>query len=175
MTSSSAIRGLALITGALALTSACGGYSVSYDGARAGKRSKSDVTFYEIDCREPTVQPQDCQFNGAAMPWRTLGVFRAPKKALGDWGRYRGKVADSAANNGCPAVAFRRSPPGQGDAIGAFCVDPASASMAAPAAPPPGGPTGVNISVSASVQVTECNANTDCPPGNKCERGKCTP
>ena len=165
-------RGLALIAGALALTSACGGYSVSYDGARAAKRSKNDITFYEVDCREPTLQPQDCQFNGAAMPWKPLGVFRAPKKALSNWGSYRSKVADSAALNGCPAVAFRRFPPSQGDAVGAFCVDPASVNIATPGN---GGGTapGINISVSASVQVTECNVASDCPPGLKCARGLC--
>lgn len=167
-------RGLALITGALALTSACGGgYTVNYDGARAAKRAKSDITFYEIDCREPTLQPQDCTYNGAAMPWQALGVFRAPKKSFSDWGKYRGRVADTAANNGCPAVAIRRSPPFQGDAIGAFCVNPATAGAAPP--PPANGPTGIGVSVSATVQVTECNSNGDCPPGNKCERGKCAP
>lgn len=167
-------RALALIGFTLALTSACGGYSVSYDGARAGKRSKSDVTFYEIDCREPTLQPQDCQFNGAALPWRTLGVFRAPKKALSDWGKYRGKVADSAAMNGCPAVAMRRMPPSSGEAIGAFCVEPAPAS-----APPPTNGPGASISVSATATATtgttECNSASDCPPGMKCTRGTCGP
>ena len=163
-------RALALIGSALALTSACGGYSVSYDGARAAKRAKSDITFYEIDCREPTLQTQDCQFNGAALPWKTLGVFRAPKKALSNWGGYRSKVADSAATNGCPAVAIRRMPPSSGDAIGAFCVEPAAA--AAP--PPPGGPgVGISVSATATAGTIECNAASDCPPGMKCARGTC--
>lgn len=166
-------RALALIGLTLALTSACGGYSVNYDGARGARRAKSDVTFYEIDCREPTVQTQDCQYNGAALPWKTIGVFRAPKKALSDWGKFRSKVADSASTNGCPAVAMRRMPPSQGEGIGAFCVEPAAT---APASGGPGG-TGVNISVTASATATttECNATGDCPPGMKCARGTCTP
>ena len=165
-------RALALIGFTLALTSACGGYTVNYDGARAGKRAKSDITFYEIDCREPTLQTQDCQYNGAAMPWKTLGVFRAPKKAFSDWGKFRGKVADSAAMNGCPAVAMRRMPPSQSEGIGAFCIEPAAAP-----GPSAGPGAGVNISVTASATVTttECNASGDCPPGMKCNRGTCTP
>jgi len=175
----STVRGLAAIGATLALTSACGGYTVSYDGARAAKRSKSDVVFYEIDCRDPVLQPGDCIYNGAAMPWQTLGVFRAPKKALSGWEAYRRKVAESAAANGCPAVAVRKFPPASSDggAIGAFCVNPMTASAPAPAAPGGGGGTGVGVSVSATVTatVTECNANSDCPPGNKCVRGTCAP
>jgi hypothetical protein len=168
----SVARGLTLTGLTLALTSACGGYSVSYDGLKAAKRSKSEVTFYEIDCKDPTLQPADCQFNGAALPWRALGVFRAPKKALSGWNSYRGKVAEAAAANGCPAVAFRRTPPASSDggAIGAFCVDPVTA-VAPPAA------TGPAISVSATVTPTpatiECNSESDCPAGMSCKRGVC--
>jgi hypothetical protein len=175
MTSMKSLRAAsypALIGFTLALTSACGGYSVNYDGARGAKRAKSDITFYEIDCREPTLQTQDCQYNGSALPWKTLGVFRAPKKATSDWGKYRGKVADSASMNGCPAVAIRKMPP-NGDGIGAFCVDPASAGAAAP---PPGGPgIGISVSATATAGTTECNAASDCPPGMKCARGTCGP
>jgi hypothetical protein len=169
----STVRGLAMIGVALALTSACGGYTVSYDGARAAKRAKSDVVFYEIDCKDPTLQPSDCIYNGAALPWQTLGVFRVPKKAVSGWEGYKRKLADTAAMNGCPAVAVRKFPPAQSDggAIGAFCVNPATAAAAAPA---PSGP-GVSVSATVTVPVTECNANTDCPPGQKCMRGACSP
>jgi hypothetical protein len=172
----SIVRGLFAIAATLALTSACGGYTVSYDGARAAKRNKADVVFYEIDCRDPLVQPADCMYNGAAMPWQTLGVFRVPKKAVSGWEGYRRKVADSAAMNGCPAVAIRKFPPAASDggAIGAFCVNPTTATAAPPGG---GGGTGVGVSVSATatVNVTECNSNTDCPPGQKCTRGTCAP
>jgi len=171
------VRGLFAIAATLALTSACGGYTVSYEGARAAKRNKSDVIFYEVDCRDPVLQPGDCIFNGAPMPWQTVGVFRVPKKAVSGWEGYRRKLADTAAMNGCPAVAIRKFPPAgsDGGAIGAFCVNPASVT-----APPPGGNaggTGVGVSVSATVTatVTECNSNADCPPGQKCARGSCSP
>lgn len=174
----STVRGLAAVGVTLALTSACGGYTVSYDGTRAAKRSKSDVVFYEIDCKDPLLQPSDCIYNGAALPWQTLGVFRVPKKAISGsgWEGYKRKLADAAATNGCPAVAVRKMPPAQSDggAIGAFCVNPATASTAAPAAPAGGG-VGVSVSATVTATVTECNANTDCPPGQKCMRGTCSP
>lgn len=171
----STVRGLAAIGVTLALTSACGGYTVSYDGARAAKRSKSDVVFYEIDCKDPVLQPSDCIYNGAALPWQTIGVFRVPKKAVSGWEGYKRKLADSAASNGCPAVAVRKFPPAQSDggAIGAFCVNPVTAS-AAPAAAPTGGP-GAAVTATPTTTTMECNANSDCPPGQKCTRGTCAP
>ncbi len=174
----SIVRGLAAIGATLALTSACGGYTVSYDGARAAKRSKSEVVFYEIDCRDPVLQPADCIYNGAPMQWQVLGVFRVPKKAVSGWEGYRRKLGDAAANNGCPAVAVRKFAPAasDGNAIGAFCVNPAPVAGAGNAGPGPAPGTGVGVSVSATVTatVTECNANSDCPPGMKCARGTCS-
>lgn len=169
----SSLRAVAFIGGALALTSACGGYSVPYEGVRGAKKGKGEVPVYDIDCRDPVVQPADCSFQGVPMPWRAIGVFRAPKKALSNWEKYRGKVSDTAASYGCPAVALRRTAPmaSDGGAIGAFCIDPTSVSVETR---PPGSP-GVGISVSATITapVYECNGPSDCPPGMKCSRGTC--
>jgi hypothetical protein len=172
----STVRGLAAIGATLALTSACGGYTVSYDGARAAKRAKSDVIFYEIDCRDPVTQPADCIYSGAPLPWQVIGAFRVPKKAVSGWEGYRKKLADSAAANGCPAVAVRKFAPAtsDGNAIGAFCVNPAPAN-AGNAGPGPGTGVGVSVSATVTATVTECNANSDCPPGQKCARGACSP
>jgi len=176
----SSLRGLAFFVTAIALTSACGGYSVSYEGVRNAKKGKGDIAVYDIDCRDPVLQPADCQFQGGPMPWAAIGVFRAPKKALSGWDKYRGKVTDAAAANGCPAVAIRRMPPGSSDggSIGAFCVDPANPNMptaaATPGAPGPGG-VGISVSATITAPVYECNGPSECPPGMKCTRGVCTP
>lgn len=171
----SSLRGLVFVASALVLTSACGGYSVSYEGVRNAKKGKGDIPVYDIDCRDPVVQPSDCQFQGGPMPWKAIGVFRAPKKALSGWEKYRGKVTDTAAANGCPAIAFRRMPPGSSDGstIGAFCVDPANPAVAAP--PPPGGGVGISVSATITAPVYECNGPSECPPGMKCTRGTCVP
>lgn len=174
----SLLRGLALVGSALVLTTACGGYSVSYEGVRNAKKGKGDIVVYDVDCRDPLLQPGDCTFQGAAMPWRAIGVFRAPKKALSNWEKYRAKVTEVAASNGCPAIALRRMPPASSDGatIGAFCVEPGAAPANGELNAGQPQPNGVGISVSATVMpVYQCGGPSECPPGMKCVRGTCAP
>jgi hypothetical protein len=162
----------------LAGAAACGGgYTVPFEGDRGPKRAKTDVPIYDVDCQAQVNSPADCSYQGGAMGFKVLGLFRVPPKALANWGRYRVRVLETAAAMGCPAVAFRKIPPGSSDgtAIGGFCIDPASAPAGGSASA--GGAGGINISVSASVTPPriECNQPSDCPPSLKCTRGECQP
>lgn len=171
-------RGLVLLVAALAATSACGGgMTVAYDGARGPKRSKGDIAVYDLDCREPVQSTGDCTYNGGPVGWKTVGVFRTPSKALSNWGRYRVKAVETAANAGCPALAIRKVPPASSDgmAIGAFCVDPSASLGAAGNGAGNGAGTSVMPTATAQPAPIECNQPSDCPGGMKCMRGQCTP
>lgn len=171
-------RGSLLVVSALALTSACGGYSVPYEGARGAKRAKTDVPVYEVQCQPQVNSPADCTYQGGPMGFKVTGLFRVPPKALANWGRYRVRVIETAAGYGCPAIALRATPPAASDgtAVGAFCIDP-SAAASGPTEGNGGG--GVGVSVTATATVTpptiECNQQSDCPPGLNCSRGTCVP
>ncbi len=172
-------RGFLLVASALALTSACGGYSVPYEGARGAKRAKTDVPVYEVQCQAQVNSPADCTYQGGPMGFKVTGLFRVPPKALANWGRYRVRVIETAAAYGCPAIALRAAPPAASDgtAVGAFCIDPTAPAVTGTEGN--GGEGGAGISVTGSATVTpptiECNQQSDCPPGLKCSRGACVP
>jgi hypothetical protein len=141
----------------------CGGVgTVRYEGEtvkRAGF-SRTDVTVYVIDCTDgDTLQ---CSYQGQPLPWRILGWFRAPPKALGKWERYQERVRERAADVGCRTVGVRRMPPRRGageEAIGAVCLDAPDGSAAAPTTAPPAG--------------EKCARDVDCPSGLSCQHGVC--
>src|SRR6185503_6770488 len=68
-----------------------------------------------------------CTKDGAAIPWKVLGVFHAAAYAFDKWPQYSREVAEKAGAQGCPALLVRKAPPTSGQeaqAIGALCVDP---------------------------------------------------
>jgi hypothetical protein len=173
-------RGLFLVVSALAVTlslSGCGGMTVPYEGAHGPKKARADIPVYDIDCRDPVQSPADCTFNGGPLQWQSIGLFRVPSKAIGKWSTYRSKVQDVAAQQGCTAVALRKFAPAHtdGNAIGAFCVDPAAHATGGNGGAPATGGVGISVSASATIQTIECNQPSDCPPGLKCTRGTCAP
>lgn len=152
---------------ALALVGAavgCGGIgTVRYEGD-AMKRpgfTRADVAIYVIDCTEGDTLV--CNYQGQPLPWRILGWFRAPPKALAKWERYQERVRDRAVDVGCAAVGVRRVPPRRGggeDPIGAVCLDaPNGATTAAP--------------TSAPADASRCTRDVDCPAGLSCQHGVC--
>ena len=129
--------------GALALT-ACGGIGyvrfVAQNGGPSGAPA-AHFASYDIQCTDTFaasggrsvlgnaagVLGTHCEYQGHSMEFAILGEFHAAPMARNHWTEYRQSVIERARTMGCPAVAVRTAPPThnqEGEAVGAFCVNP---------------------------------------------------
>lgn len=123
----------------------CGTGAILFNERNGGPPSSTgaEAKQFDLDCKDVITPSADgsykykgekvnydeaCTWENKTMPWKVLGYFHCAPLAHGKWDQYRKEVAAKATGKGCPGVAIRKTPPlvnDGGEAIGAYCVDPA--------------------------------------------------